>query len=349
MIKLLLLFFVLLASLHANKVIYFNYQEVPQRVVQGEIFPVTLKTLTTLKNVDDVHYEFSNYKGLKILTHFPLREKKGKYFYDTFYFESTQKWAKLPDINASVTSQQEEYPSTFIQGEKLNIITLNPKKNFSHVIASDFELLEYKTTTFDTKHNIIVFVASANYADLSTLHFNSAFKQGAESLKQAYDTSRITYFIVVDKRLEKFSFSYFNLKKNRFINITIPIIVVEDSVTTQSDLKPKDQSKEQLKMSIAAVVTLFLLLLILWKKRYIYIFLLIFPVVYIIYLAIPEEALCVKKGTQIHLLPVDNGTIFETTSSRKTFLKEGSTQNFIKLQLDNERIGWVKNEDICTN
>ena len=345
--RLLLLSLVLLSSLFANKVIYLSYDEVPQRVVKGEIFPVTLKTLSTVREYEDIHYEFSNISGLKMLTDIPDRVEKGKYFYDTFYFLSTQRWAKLPDVTASLIASQ-EYNSTNIIGQKLNIISLNPKKNFSKIIANNFELVEYKTTTFDNKHNIIVFVATAKNCDIKAMHFKNIFKQGVESITESHLDSKITYFLVIDKSVENFSFSYFNLLKNRFTTISIPIVVQDDSVTTQSDLKPKDQSKERLKMSIAAVVALISFLFILWRRKYIYLVLLIIPLIYIAYLAIPEQEVCIKQGTLIRLLPVNNGTIFETTQTDITLLKEGSVANFVKVKLQNEKIGWVKNEDICT-
>lgn len=346
MIKLLLLSLLLFSSLYANKVIYLNYDKVPKRVIKGEIFPISFKVLSTVKNFDDIYYEFSNSSGIEFLTTEPQREYKGKYFYDTFYLLSNQESAKLPDVTASLLASQ-EYNTTTIEGPKLNIITLNPKKNFINVIANEFSIQEYKTTWYDNTHNIVIIVATAKNSDIKSMHFNNVFKQGIESLHASYLDSKITYFVVIDKRIENFSFSYFNLLKNRFENITIPIIVEEDSVTTQTDLKPKDQSKEQLKMSIAAVVAFILFLIILWRRKYIYFILMIFPIGYIIYLAIPEKEICIKKGAKIRLLPVRNGTIFETTSSQITLLKEGSIKNFVKVKLQNEKIGWVKNEDIC--
>lgn len=347
MIKFLLLSIFLLSSLYANKVIYLSYEDVPQRVVKGEIFPITLKTLSTVKDFEDIDYKFSKLSGLKMLTTTPDRKQKGKYFYDTFYLLSTQSWAKLPDVNATLISQA-DYNSTFITGQKLNIITLNPKKNFSKIIANSFELVEYKTTSYDKQHNIIVFVATANNCDISSMNFKNVYKQGSESMTESFIDSKITYFLVIDKNIENFSFSYFNLLKNRFDVITIPIVVDEDSVTTQSDLKPKDQSKERLKMSIAAGVALMAFIFILWRRKYVYLIFLIIPLAYIAYLAIPDQEICIKGGTQIRLLPVENGTIFETTASKQTLLKEGSVKNFVKIKLKNERIGWVKNEDICS-
>ena len=348
MIKLLLLFVLFFSSLYANKVIYLNYEKTPQRVIQGEIFPITLKALSTVREFDDIHYEFSNLSGLKVLTETPLRVEKGKYFYDTFYLESTDNEAKLPDINATLVASQ-EYNATYISGKKLNIITLNPKKNFSNVIAKDFELLKYKTTTFDTEHNIIVFVASAKQSDLSKMHFENVYKQGVESLSNDYNISRITYYLIVDKQKELFSFSYFNLDKNSFVDITIPIVVVDDSVTTQSDLKPKNQSKERVKMSIAAFIAVMAFILMVWRRKYIYTIFIIIPLLYIFYFAFPQQEVCVKKDAAIRILPVENGIVFETTKRDTTLVKEGAVQNFIKVQLKNERIGWVRDEDICSN
>lgn len=345
--KLFLLIFVLLSSLLANKVIYFSYNKIPQRIIKGEIFPITLKTLSTVHNFDDINYSFANYNGVEILNNIADREKVGKYFYDTFYLLSTEDSAKLPDIEASLVSYK-EYNSTKILGKKLNIITLNPKENFSNIIANKLELEEYKTTSYDDEHNIIVFVVSAYNSDINVMEFQNVYKQGVESVKESYLNSRITYFVVIDKKLENFSFTYFNLIKNKFSLINIPIIVDDDSVTTQSDLKPKDHSHEKLKMNIALAIAVIGIVLMLTRRKYIYFLLVIIPLVYIGSLTITEEEICIKEGTQIHLLPVDNGTIFETTSSQYTLAKEGNVQNYIKVKLKNQKIGWVKNEDICS-
>jgi len=345
--KLLLLSLLFLSSLYANKVIYLSYEKVPQRVVKGEIFPITLKTLSTVRDFKNIQYKFSHLSGLKMLNASPNRVVKGKYFYDTFYLLSTQSWAKLPDVKATLISS-EKYDSTSITGNKLNIITLNPKKNFSKIIANSFELVEYKTTSYDKNHNIIVLVATAKNCNIKAMKFKNVFKQGIESVHKSFFNSKITYFLVIDKNIENFSFSYFNLLRNRFNVITIPIIVDEDSVTTQSDLKPRDQSKERLKMSIAGSFALIAALFIFWRRKYIYLVFLIIPLIYIAYLAVPDREICIKEGTQIRLLPVENGTIFETTSSKQRLLQEGSVKNFAKVKLKNERIGWVKNEDICS-
>jgi len=365
--KLLSLSFIFIVTLFANdfnstdenlsaieipkqKVLYLSFKEIPSRVLKGEIFPITIKTLSTVKNFQDISYEFTNYFGLKSLTEVPYREETDKYYFDTFYFLSTSKYAKLPDITASLISEDDKsYQKSTIYGSKINIVTLNPKKDFANIIADLFEIQEYKTTNFDQQHNIIVFTAIAKKSNLSAFKLNNVYKQGIESITDSIDLSKITYYAIISDKLENFEFSYFNLQKNRFITVNIPIVVDDDSVTTQTDLKPKNQSKEKLKMLVAASVAIIGLFFLLLRKKYIYIFFIIIPLIYVGYLAIPSKSICIKKGSKIHLLPVYNGTIFETTTSEYSLLKEGSVKNFTKVKLQNDRIGWVKNEDICTH
>jgi len=346
-IRAFLLLLLFISSLYANKVIYLSYDKIPTRIIQGEIFTVTLKALSTVKDFDDISYQFSNAEGVDILDDTPIREQKGKFLYDTFHLLATSNVVKLPDVNASLIASQ-EYNSTFIQGQKLNVIRLNPKSNFSNIIANNLQLNDYKTTSYDNKHNIIVFVLSGENTNIDAMHFKNVYKQGKESSKNSYLTSKITYFVVIDKRDEHFSFTYFNLLKNSFEPIDIPVIVDDDSVTTQSDLKPRDQSHDIQKMYVAATIAILGFILIVIRRKGIYLFFIFLPLGYILYLAIPQKEICIKKGAKIHLLPVDNGTIFETVQAQYSLPKEGQTERYIKVKLNNNRIGWVKNEDTCS-
>ena len=347
MIKLLFLTLILALPLFAERVLYLSYDKVPQRVIKGEIFPVTFKALSTVHDFDNIEYNFFNHNGLKVLDETPLREQKGKFLYDTFHMLVTDSQAKLPDVNASIIASQ-EYNSTILKGSKLNVITLNPKKNFSNIIANSFELQEYKTTTYDNYHNIVIFVATAKNSNLEAMHFKNVYKQGLESLNGSYDNAKITYYVVINKRFEYFTFSYFNLLSNSYKRISVPIIVDDDSVTTQSDLKPRDQSHDTIKMYIALAVSLIGFILILIRQKYIYLVFILIPLGYTLYLSIPQKEVCIKKGSNIYLLPVSNGTIFETTTTEYHLPKEGSVTNFTKVKLKNDKIGWVKNEDTCS-
>ena len=332
-----------------QKVLYLNFEKKPNRVFEGEIFSITLKTLSTVQDFSDINYSLSNYAGLKSLNEIPFRETTEKYYHDTFYFIAQKDNVKLPDITATLITQDNViYKPTKIRGSRLDVIKLNPNEEYANIIANNFELKNYKTTSFDKLHNIVIFSAYAKRCDLESFKLQNVYKQGIESIYPSIDLSSITYYAIIDKDIETFTFSYFNLPENKFINLSIPIIVDDDSVATQSDLKPKDQSKEKIKMQIASAVALFGFLLILWRRKIIYLFLIFIPLIYVAYLAVPSQEICIKSGSKIYLLPVENGTIFEKTKTKYVLTKEGGVRDFTKVKLKNNKIGWVKNEDICS-
>ena len=333
-----------------SKVIYLSYEKIPKRVLKGEIFSITIKNLCVVKDFVNITYKLSNEEGLNIINPIPLRDKDSKYFYDTFYFIATSQNAKLPDFEATLIDTDEKaYKTTILSGEKLNVISLNPKSDFSNIIANSFDILEYKTTNYDATHNIVVFVATAINSDISALKLNGVYKQGIESATHTGNDSKITYYAIVGKSMSNLSFSYFNVLKNRFIFVNIPLIVSDDSVTTQSDLKPTDQSNEIIKMGVAATVAFLAFLIILWRKRYIYLIFIFIPLAYILSIALPSKEVCVKEGSAIYLLPMSNGTIFEKATTQYNLQKEAEIEGWTKVQLNNEKIGWVKDEDICSH
>ena len=87
--KLLFLALFFTMSLLGDQVVYLSYDKVPQRVIKGEIFSVTIKSISTLSNDSNVSYSFSNDSGVQILNFLPQREIRGKYNYDTFNFLTT--------------------------------------------------------------------------------------------------------------------------------------------------------------------------------------------------------------------------------------------------------------------
>ncbi len=333
-----------------QKVLYLTYEKKPKRVIKGELFGVTVKTLCVLPDIEDIEYELSNQKGVEILNDgVPFRQQDERYFYDTFYFKATATDVRLPDITAHVVDYfGTQHRPTTLAGEKIEAIALHPKEDFCNIIAKELTIKRYKTTTYDDLHNIVVFLAEAKQTFLSDFHLNNVASQGFESLSDTIDSSRMIYYAVIDKKIENLTFSYFNTLKNDYITLNIPIIVEDDRVTTQSDLKPKDSSKQKIKMFIALGIIAFGVVMLLWRQRYIYIALIVIPAVYVIVLMMPQEQICIKESSKIRILPLQNSTIFKITQQRTYLNKIGQTEGFVKVELDDNKIGWVKNEDLCS-
>ncbi len=334
-----------------QKVLYLSYVETPKRVIKGEIFSVTIKTLSVIPDFEDIEYTLKNERDLKILNDgIPYRKEGERFFLDTFYFQAVGTHVCLPDITATIKDYfGTEYRPTTLPGKSIEAIALNPKEDFCNIIGKDLVIKRYKTTSYDDTHNIVVFVAEAKQTFLKDFHLRNVYAQGFESLSDSIESSRMIYYVVIDKKEENLQFSYFNILKNDYITLNIPIIVEDDSVATQSDLKPKDNSKKKIKMLIAVGIILIGVVLLLWRQRYIYIVLILLPGIYVIYLMIPQPKVCIKENSKIRILPLENGTVFQITDHRLQLDKIGSTQGFVKIELPNKKIGWVKNEDLCSH
>ncbi|SFV58065.1 Putative periplasmic protein [hydrothermal vent metagenome] len=334
-----------------QKVLYLSYYDLPKRVIKGEVFSVTIKTVAVVKDFEEIEYSLLNAKGVKVLNDaIPYRKENANFLLDTFYFQATDTDVRLPDITATLKDYfGTNYKPATLKGKRIDSISLNPKEDFCNIIAKDFRIKYYKTTAYDDAHNIVVFIANAKNTLLKEFHLQNVYKQGVESLSDSIESSQMTYYVVIDKKIENLHFSYFNTLKNSYITLNIPIIVDDDRVTTQSDLKPKDNSKKEIKMLIAAAIILVGVVLLLWRERLVYILLIILPGIYVIYLIIPPKQVCIKEGSKIRILPLQNSTVFEVTQKKLQLDKIGVSREFIKVELPDNKIGWVKNEDLCTH
>jgi len=333
------------------QIVYLSYSSVPNKIINGEIFAVTIKSLSTDSNYQDISFTFENGSHIVLIDDKTTQTKEGNYFYDTFYFQVTGSSATLPNIVATASDDaQGTYPTTTtLKGQTLNVITLNPRSDFSNVIAEEFNLLTHKITSYDKNNNIVLFTATATRSDLSRMKMKDVTKQGIESIDNSFMSPKITYYAIIKKGVQSFDFTYYNLKNQTFEKISIPIIVDDDKVTTMSDLDPKDQQFTGLKLAITIIFLLILFALIMWKKKYKFLVILILPIAYLVYLMKPADSMCVKQGSSVYLLPLTNGTIFEKTTSQENLEIEGESGNFTKVKLSSDKIGWIKNEDACSN
>jgi hypothetical protein len=331
-----------------QKVLYLSYVEMPERIFKGELFSITVKVLSTEDHFEDIGYTFSKAAGCKLLNEVPERRSEGHYFYDTFHFIATGSNLRTPDLTASLRfSDFHETSSTTLAGKSVDVVTLNPPRNYANILAEHFEITNYKTTRYNRGSNIVVFSAKAGRSDIELLKLSNVEKQGIESVQPDVNEAQITYFAIIPSKLESLNFSYFNLKSERFTDVLIPVIVEDDTVSTQSDLKPTEHKHTTAKIAIAAGIAGVSFLLFVFRRKIIYFIGVIIPALYIAYAAVPIEYACIKEGSPIYLLPMENSTTFEVTSKRLSLEVQGSITGFKKIKLENNKIGWVKNEDLC--
>lgn len=324
-----------------------EFSQLPDRFYVGEVIPVTVKLTPVDTASGDIEYTLQNEEGLRIFSDTPRREVKEDGVYDTFYFVVESSSLRLPDITATLTSLGRS--SDPLIGTTLSASMLNPPATYANVMADRFEIVNYKTTVYDNDTNIVVFTVKASRCDIGSFRLPNAVKQGFESKSPGAVESQMTYYAIIPDSEESINFSYFNLDKQRYESLVIPIIVDDDTVSTQSDLSPTDARHTELKMAAAIVFAVLLGTLYYWKRKKWYLYASVLPVFYLLYVLLPKEEVCVKKGASIYLLPINHGTVFEKTEEKKQLEAEKEVGDFIKVHLNDDQIGWVNKRDLCSN
>jgi hypothetical protein len=329
--------------------VYTTLQTKPDRIFKGEIFSVTLRSIVTTDHFDALTYRFSSGSGVKLLSDKPERTLRDHAYYDRFFFKSTAELAFLPDITPvlSFGFADEEISNTII-GSQIDVTVLNPPGDFCGVLAERLEITHAKTTAYDKEHNIIVFSADANRSDLGDFRIPSAGKQNFESLHSDPYLSKMSYYAVLPASAENLHFQYFNLQKKSYERITIPIKVDSDLVSTTSDINPTEHGHNVQKAIAFGSVAALLLLLALWRRSWTLLAVAVVSGGYAAWINIPLQQVCVKEGASIYLLPMRNATVFEIAPRRYQLEKQGHIDTYTKVRLLNDKIGWVKDEDICT-
>lgn len=319
---------------------------VPSTLYIGQVFPYTIKITPTEASSSNIEYTLQNQSGIRTFSNTPTRKVDSDGTYDTFYFIVESSQIRLPDITATLSDGS---TSETLSGPSIVAIPLNPPSSYANVLAEKFVVLNYKTTAYNQENNIVVFTVKASKSNLGSFSLPNAIKQGFEAKSSSPEESRMTYYAVIPNDETSLSFSYFNLSKNRYESILIPIIVDDDTVSTQIDLNPTDSRHTELKVAAAGTVALMLFGLFYWRREKWFLYASAVPVFYILVALLPNQNVCVKKGSPVYLLPMHHGTIFETTIEENEYEVENEVGDFLKIQLKENEIGWVNKRDLCSN
>lgn len=332
-----------------GKHLYASLLSKPERLFKGEVFALTFRTVVTVDSFETMGYRFEHARGLEFLTVEPERKRIGHTFRDTFFFKATGTRVRLPDAVPYLSFEgNRTVDSAPLRGSSVAVTVLNPPTSFTGVLAERLKLSHAKTTNYDSRHNIIVLMVDANRSNLEDFRIPNAIQQNFESLHRDPREAHMTYYAVLPDRIRTLHLNYFDLTKQRYRSLSIPIDVEDDTVSTMSDLKPTEHSHNTQKAIFFGAAALVFVLLSLWRRSWIVFLIALGAGSYAAWLSIPLKQVCIKKGAAIYLLPTRNATVFEIAPMRHRLEAQGHIKGYTKIRLTNNKIGWVKDEDTCT-
>lgn len=342
----------LCVNLDAAKVLYVSYKSVPSKVYKNQNFEIVVKALITTKNFDYLNSSFTNSKNINVLNPNSNWSKISNDVYENrYFFKAKSGDFRLPNINVDLYQN-----GSVIDRSSLGAVDISysdiAKGNdrFSGVIAKDFVLKAYKTKQYNNKEALTIIDVDAVNSNLEDFKISGIDEQGISNIKDGHPTQNLIYYFVTPVHQKKVVITYFNINSNSFKEVTIPLVLQNELVSTQTDLNPNDSSFEKYKkLAIALSFILFLILYIWKRKKYLLVITIILMIVSVIYL-MPNQTGIVKKESFIYILPTKNSTIFFKLDEDLKVEKLEKKNGFVKvIGVDKDFIGWVKEDSFGKN
>jgi len=308
-------------------------------------FPLFLFSNSIIKYLNLKHFYYENQIAvlkIKVISN----ENNLSFFSPNLNIEVNKTTPYIYLLNVKFKADKNSSKNIFILPTK-EIINLNKiiklKKlssipsNFSHIFADNLKILNPISTIIDNKI-MLSFTIKATNANLKDFNIKDT---NLTNLNQ----NEANYFTYLPLNTKNFTFYYFNTQKDNYQKITIPIILKENTISTQTDINPEeDKFFTPLNILILTVIAFFLIVFLIYQK----IVILLIPILlgaYLIISSIPKGEKILIKNSKVRILPTQNSTVFyyPNIDTKVQILK--NSHNYTKIKIDN-KIGWVKNENL---
>lgn len=321
----------------------FKYSYMPKKVYENQLFPVTI-IAPGEEAEGKPQFIFDRSSKVQPLFNEPLAIHNGPDSFYTFYFKASDTDIRIPRLFISSESSEHSLgPNTIL------IESLEPHEGFSHVLAADMKVKNSQVSNYDEKSHIVTLSIEAFEANLEDMKLDNVQESGIENIKRDFAKVEAEFYVVLPIEEKLLKFTYFNTIKRQYESLEVPVEVVDASVTTQSDLNPKEDSFEKLKKYTFMFLVGFFFIMFLFRRDFFY---LVFGVVSLITLLtfyIPHKKICVKQGAPLYILPTQTSTVSTKIDQELDTMLLSEREDFKKVEYKEGIIGWVRNEDLCDN
>jgi len=330
-----------------------SYAKTPSALYKNEIFEIRLKALVSSSQLGTLKSELSNYSGIKPLnSNYKWTASDDGSFTLQLFFKTIDASVKLPDIKTAFIIDNIDKESVLLEGVSLEALTINPSLKFCGTIASSLSVTNYKIDGYDASNNILAIDVSARYANLEDFKLQGIAIQGVNSIKNGYENGKMFYYLIIPNTQKTLDFEYFDKNKGgmQSVSVALDLSKIEETVSTQTDLQPKSSDKALYVFLTVAVIATILYGIYYFRREKIFLFLIIATVVAgVLFLFIPNEQVKIKKDAVVYLLPTENSTPFFKAAADMPVEKLKESEGYIKVKLEDGKIGWVKGDNIVSN
>lgn len=326
--------------------IEYRYSYLPKKIYNNQVFPVTVLAIGIGDRSRELYFKFDRDSSNQPLFKEPLIVQNNQDCFYTFYFKNNNKDEfKLPLLFIKSTEADVILDEHFIPVSKLK-----KQKDFAGVIAADIKIATYQASTFDEKQNLITVSMQGYEANIENMNIDKYKEQGIENIERKNSKVEAEYFVVLPSNITDLNFTYYNTIKEQFVPISVPIKIVETKLTTQLEPNPKNDSFEDIKKITIVSFIIFFALMFLWKRDFLYLVVVALLVIVLIGFYAPLKKICINEGAQVRILPTDNSRVSTVLDKKLEKVNKLAVRGkYIKIEYNNDRVGWIDEKDICEN
>ncbi len=321
----------------------YKYSYVPKKVYENQLFPLTVIDTARTKD-DNPQFQFDPLSPVQPVFEDPLVIHNGSDSFYTFYFKAGKVDVKIPRLFIVSPSVD-----TSLDPQTIHLAHLKLRDDFCGVYAANMEIKNSQVSNYDERNHLLTLTIEAFEANLEDMHLNGVEESGLEDLQRKFAKVEAEFYVVLPVEQKSIKFTYFNTIKNQYVFLEASAELADDTVVTQSDLNPKEDSFEKLKKYTFIFLVSFFLLMFLIKRDFFYLVLGVISLITLLTFYIPHKKICVKQGAPLYLLPTHTSTIGTKVDEDFETSLLGEREEFLKIEYKNGIIGWIKNEDLCEN
>ena len=327
------------SNLYANS--DYKYSYIPKMVYENQIFPITVLEIDSVEN-NKINFIFDNQSHTQPIFKKPLLVKNGKDTFHTFYFKAHNKSITLPSLVI-----KDDFGTTVIKKYTIPITKLKYRDDFCGVLSADMKIKTSQASTYDESNNLVTMSIEAYEANIENMHLRDVIENGIENIQRGGTKVVAEFYVVTPVSQKNLRFTYFNTIKQQYIYIDVNIDIKDSTVSTQSQVNPKDDNFDRFKKYLFIALIIIFFVLFLFKRDIFYFILMMVSVAILSIFYMPKDKICVSQGTQLYILPTNGSRVCSTTDEEFTTDVLGERAKFYKIEYSNGVIGWIKDENIC--
>jgi hypothetical protein len=332
----------------ASDTIYISYNSKPSMVYENEIFSVEYRAIIPVE-FDEVklNFEQSNLELFKYDSNWKSTTQKHIYTKELFFKALKTEKLSLPSLKLDVFKDSTLVANGSIDGSSIVVQPISTySKQFSQILAENLSITNYKIRQYNNDFLIAILEINIYKGNAKDFYLAEFKEQGIESIKGEMPRQKVFYYALVPNYYSELTLEYFNLINKNFKQITIPIDIDSELISTQAGLNPNNSSLDLYKKFAILSFVVILLAIFVYRKKWVYLVLVTPFIVGAFFIFTPPKKATIKANTKVQILPTPKSTVFYIIQLEGDFelIKEG--EKYSKIILKNESIGWIKNENI---